>query len=149
MNARRAGRVGRGWVAGPAGARTRRRRKKQKPPAGTTPPAITRPGSFMTPFGVPPPHSDMATNGSINYPKITPKSARNHPETTPKRHRNYTEIRMRGGGHERRHETPWACDGWGSGAGRRFLFLFLFVTSCFFCAAASGPQFSCPQCPSV
>ena len=56
-------------VAGPDGARTRRRRKKLKPektekqkrkttPAGTTPPAITRPGSFMTPFGVPPPHSD-------------------------------------------------------------------------------------------
>ena len=27
-----------------------------------------------------------------------------------------------GGDPERRHETPWARDGWGSGAGRRFFF---------------------------
>ena len=53
-------RVGRGWVVGGSRVRLGPRRggaeknKKRKPPAGTTPPAITRPGSFMTPFGVPP-----------------------------------------------------------------------------------------------
>ena len=56
------------WVAGSrlcpdAAAQTKHQtnnsNKKTKPTAGTTPPAITRPGSFMTPFGVPPPHSDI------------------------------------------------------------------------------------------
>ena len=43
-------------------------------------------------------------------------------------------VRVRGGDPERRHGTPWACDGWGSGAGRSVCY-FLF----FFCVAASGP----------
>ena len=46
-------RVGRGSGWGPDAA-TQKKKTIKKTPAGTTPPAITRPGSFMTPFGVPP-----------------------------------------------------------------------------------------------
>ena len=45
-----------GWVVGRSDAAEHKKNKQQnnKTLAGTTPPAITRPGSFMTPFGVPP-----------------------------------------------------------------------------------------------
>ena len=36
-----------------------------------------------------------------------------------------TNIRVRGGDPRRRHKTLWACDGWGSGASRRLVFVFV------------------------
>ncbi len=55
--------VGRGWVAGGSQGRVALARgdaeKKTKTPAGTTTPAISRPGSFMTPFGALSPLSDL------------------------------------------------------------------------------------------
>ena len=38
------------------------------------------------------------------------------------------KIRVRGGDPERRHETPWARDGWGSGAGQSFQFVLIFFS---------------------
>ena len=55
--------VGHGWVAGGSQGRVALARgdaeKKAKTPAGTTTPAISRPGSFMTPFGALSPLSDI------------------------------------------------------------------------------------------
>ena len=73
--------VGRGWVAGgsrkgrgsrsclDAAAQENKKDEKQREntPAGATPPAVTRPGNFMTPFGYP---LTLILKYNINYLNI-------------------------------------------------------------------------------
>ena len=70
-------------------------------------------------------------------PTPTPKTFKNILSTRPSKKTSISQggggiakrfticiYQSEGGDPERRHETPWACDGWGSGAGWSWFFVF-------------------------
>ena len=67
--------MGRGSGWGPDAAAQKTNQNIKETSAGTTPPAITRPRSFMTPFGVLAPHSDLdvpiCKKTKMTYPAVT------------------------------------------------------------------------------